>query len=273
MNALFGSICIKYIHIVCVQTNTEVFPSVSNHNSNKILKSDWLSTALISAYVSCLNNWTVRAIRRALKWNLSCFDHNYSKILNSDWLSTALISAYVSCLNNRTVHAITGALKWNFSCFGLKKSPIYHKFWDHFTFFHFSQKSKMIQILLKLWLTGNRTSCHPFRSVIILVIKQIGLLHHSYVYRPNWTLLSPVTITNSLICIPYPRVNCLKTIPFTAAHTCIVHIWQSPRGFSSPALQINCFRFRISSVWVSDKTTGSKGDVFVVETTKPVENL
>ena len=44
----------------------------NNHNYNKIVKSDWLSTALISAligqYVSCLNNWTVRAITCALKW-------------------------------------------------------------------------------------------------------------------------------------------------------------------------------------------------------------
>ena len=43
-----------------------------NHNYNKILKSDWFSTALISAligqYASCLSNWTVRAITRALKW-------------------------------------------------------------------------------------------------------------------------------------------------------------------------------------------------------------
>ena len=31
------------------------------------------------------------------------------------------------------------------------------------------------QILLKLWLIGNRTSCRPIRPVIILVIKQIGL--------------------------------------------------------------------------------------------------
>ena len=29
--------------------------------------------------------------------------------------------------------------------------------------------------MLKLWLIGNRTSCRPIRSVIILVIKQIGL--------------------------------------------------------------------------------------------------
>ena len=35
---------------------------------------------------------------------------------------------------------------------------------------------------------------------------------------------------NSLIYIPYPRVNCLKTIPFTAAHTHIAHIWQYPGG-------------------------------------------
>ena len=33
----------------------------------------------------------------------------------------------------------------------------------------------MLQILLKLWLIGNRTSCRPIQSVIILVIKQIGL--------------------------------------------------------------------------------------------------
>ena len=47
-----------------------------NHNYNKTVKSDWLSTDLISAligqligqYASCLSNWTVRAITRALKW-------------------------------------------------------------------------------------------------------------------------------------------------------------------------------------------------------------
>ena len=31
--------------------------------------------------------------------------------------------------------------------------------------------------------------------------------------------------------IPYPRVNCLKTIPFTATHTYIAHIWQYPPGY------------------------------------------
>ena len=53
---------------------------------------------------------------------------------------------------------------------------------------------------------GNRTSCRPIRSVIILVIKQIGLLlhggpillNHLYDYKPNWTPLSPVTITYTL---------------------------------------------------------------------------
>ena len=38
-----------------------------NHNHNKILKSDWLSTAPISALIGQLNR-TVRAIRRSLKW-------------------------------------------------------------------------------------------------------------------------------------------------------------------------------------------------------------
>ena len=33
---------------------------------------------------------------------------------------------------------------------------------------------------------------------------------------------------NALIYIPYPRVNCLKTIHFRAGHTYIAHIWQYP---------------------------------------------
>ena len=40
---------------------------VCNHNYNKILQSDWLSTALISALIGQLNR-TVRVITRALKW-------------------------------------------------------------------------------------------------------------------------------------------------------------------------------------------------------------
>ena len=38
----------------------------------------------------------------------------------------------------------------------------------------------------------------------------------------------PILDINSLIYIPYPRVNCLKTIPFTAAHTYIAHTWHYP---------------------------------------------
>ena len=38
-----------------------------NRNYNKILKSDWLSTVLISALIGQFNR-TVRAITRALKW-------------------------------------------------------------------------------------------------------------------------------------------------------------------------------------------------------------
>ena len=38
----------------------------------------------------------------------------------------------------------------------------------------------------------------------------------------------PYSRLNALIYIPYPRVNCLKTTPFTAAHTYIAHIWQYP---------------------------------------------
>ena len=67
---------------------------------------------------------------------------------------------YASRLSNWTVRAITRVLKWlfneknwNFFCFDFKKGPY------------------LSQILI-----GNRTSCLPIQSVIILVIKQIGIL-------------------------------------------------------------------------------------------------
>ena len=44
-------------------------------------------------------------------------------------------------------------------------------------------------------------------------------------FREKW---QPILDPNALIYIPYARVNCLKTIPFTAAHTYIAHIWQYP---------------------------------------------
>ena len=55
-----------------------------NHNYNKILKSDWLSTALISALIGQFNR-TVRVMpkyapsrarlnARKKKWNFLCFD-------------------------------------------------------------------------------------------------------------------------------------------------------------------------------------------------------
>ena len=54
-----------------------------------------------------------------------------------------------------------------------------------------------------LWLIGNRTEWSPIRSVIILVINKsdsrwavVRFCYHSYDYRPNWTPLSPITITN-----------------------------------------------------------------------------
>ena len=57
----------------------------------------------------------------------------------------------------------------------------------------------MSQILLKLWLIGDRTSCRPIRSGIILVIKHSVINRMIVDYRPNWTPLSPVTITNTTV--------------------------------------------------------------------------
>ena len=46
---------------------------------------------------------------------------------------------------------------------------------SEFLVFWFKKEPHISQVLLKLWLIGNRTSCRPIQSVIILVIKQIGL--------------------------------------------------------------------------------------------------
>ena len=50
-------------------------------------------------------------------------------------------------------------------------------------------------------------------------------------YRLNsfyhWSV-SKQMIPYSLISIPYPRLNSLKTLPFTAAHTHIAYIWEYP---------------------------------------------
>ena len=76
---------------------------------------------------------------------------------------------YASCLlSNLTVRALTRALKCLFFFTTSKKN------WNYFCF-DFKKVSYISQTLLKLWLIGNRTSCRPIQSVILLVIKQIGL--------------------------------------------------------------------------------------------------
>ena len=89
-------------------------------------------------------------------------NHNYNKIVKYDWLSTALISALIgqyapSCARLKGFLSLLAKQNFEFLVFCFKKYPI------------------ISQILLKLWLIVNRTSCCPIQSVIVLVIKQIGL--------------------------------------------------------------------------------------------------
>ena len=75
---------------------------MDNHKYKKILKSDWLSTALISALiVEC--NRTLRVIpistRHHARLNGFCF-----------------------------LFSLLAKKSWNFLCFDFKKSLIYHKF-------------------------------------------------------------------------------------------------------------------------------------------------
>ena len=59
----------------------------------------------------------------------------------------------------------------------------------------------------------------------------------------NWY---PILDQDSLISIPYPRPNCLKTIPFTAAHTYIGYIWEYPPGLQSFSIRQSCLSFAAS---------------------------
>ena len=76
--------------------------------------------------------------------------------------------------------------------------------------------------MLKLQLICNRTSCCLIRSIIKLVIKQIGLplrgrpilLITRINYRPNWTPLSPFTITNRLLVVSITDSYKKKRISF-----------------------------------------------------------
>ena len=68
----------------------------------------------------------------------------------------------------------------------------------------------------------------PSEWVTIPNFPSLDLNRQPIVQLPGewWPILDP----NSLIYIPYPRVNCLKAIPFTVAHTYIAHMWQWPPG-------------------------------------------
>ena len=61
---------------------------------------------------------------------------------------------------------------------------------------------------------GNKTSCAPIRSVIILVINNrtaaADFFYRSYDYRPNWTSISPKMLDRGGI--GFPSVGENKTV-------------------------------------------------------------
>ena len=71
-----------------------------------------------------------------------------------------------------------------------------------FPFFHNLAILLFSEIVI-LSLIGNKTSCRPIPSVIMLVINKsdsrctvVRFCYHLYDYRPNWTTRSPITIIN-----------------------------------------------------------------------------
>ena len=127
--------------------------------------------------VSMATQWEAptRYHHTELLYGVSIKYHNYNKILKSDWLSTVPISALIGqcnrtarvTLSNWTVCAIThvdlngfffsllAKNSWNFLCFDLNLNI-----------------TNFVIVMINI---GNRTSCRPIPSVIILVINQIRL--------------------------------------------------------------------------------------------------
>ena len=70
-------------------------------------------------------------------------------------------------------------------------------------------KGQISQTWLYLWLTGNSTSCRPVRSVIILVIKQIGLPLRG----------QPILLITSIITDQIGLHSVLSTIIYTFINT------------------------------------------------------
>ena len=93
-----------------------------------------------------------------------------------------------------------------------------------------------VHLDLPLFWKSHCATCPPTCVILYHVIRSCkgpitGFLSLDKIFQPTGQFrekLYPILDPNALIYIPYPRVNCLKTIPFTAAHTYIAHIWQYP---------------------------------------------
>ena len=66
----------------------------------------------------------------------------------------------------------------------------------------------------------------------------------------------PILDPNALIYIPYPRVNCLKTVPFTAAHTYIATYGSTPSppgGKTHTQTSVQSFGQGNKKIWIPSK--------------------
>ena len=79
---------------------------------------------------------------------------------------------------------------------------------SEFLVFWLKKEPHISQILLKLWLIGNRTSRRPIRSVIILVIKQIGLPLRG---RPILLITGMITDRIGLHSVLLPLLSTLRS--------------------------------------------------------------
>ena len=93
----------------------------------------------------------------------------------------------------------------------------------------------MSQILLKLWLIGNRTSCRPIRSVIILVIKQIGLLLRG---RPILLITRMITDRIRLHSVLLKLLTTIFTMQEMAYTTCSAHFFKFNQWNPLPEVRV-----------------------------------
>ena len=117
-----------------------------------------------------------------------------------------------------------------------------------FPFFH--NLAVLLFSEIVIFMINSKTLCRPIRSVNILMINKsesccavVQFCYHSYDYRPNWTPLSPITITYKLFFKNIQKLTVLNILFFIR----VVRDWNSFSKNIVEARTLELFKSRLKS--------------------------